>query len=502
MSSGAGVVAALDDVLDRLAAADPAGLSDLALVRRIAAVQQRLNRLHGLLLRDIALAHGRGAAAADGFASTQALLRRRCRLDGRAAAQHVAVAATVGELPDTAAALTGGDIAVGHAAAICQARRDLGSQVLAGGAEQLLLAEARAQPAGHVWRLARVLRDRLDPDGDRDARMFRDRWLDVARTLHGMVSIQGMLDPATGELLMTALGTFTPPPDRPATSPTDGGPADAGAADAGATGAGATGAGVTGAGPLGSTGPAGAGLLGGGLGCDSRTAGQRRADGLADLCRAALGAADGPLTGEHRPHVTLTVDLDTLRRPDQPQDPNTADPPEHHARELTPAGRRHGEAVPSAPQSVETVPGGSVPGGAVLGPAAEPISAATARRLACDAGVIPAVLGSRGEPLDIGRLSRTVPAGMRRALHLRDRGCRFPGCDQPPHRTDAHHIRHWARHGPTSLANLVLLCAFHHWLVHEGQWTLHYDPAADILTTRRPDGTPYDLTSGPPGHSP
>lgn len=96
---------------------------------------------------------------------------------------------------------------------------------------------------------------------------------------------------------------------------------------------------------------------------------------------------------------------------------------------------------------------------------------ATARRLACDAGIIPMILGSRGEPLDVGRLSYTVPAGMRRALARRDGGCSFPGCTRRPRRCHAHHLAHWVEGGETRLENLALLCRFHHHLIHHGGWT-------------------------------
>ena len=129
----------------------------------------------------------------------------------------------------------------------------------------------------------------------------------------------------------------------------------------------------------------------------------------------------------------------------------------------------------------------------------EPVCIETARRLACDAGIIPVVLGSRGEPLDIGRLSRTVPTGMRRALELRDGGCRFAGCDRPAHWCEAHHILFWARGGPTCLTNLVLLCRHHHAMVHEGQWHLTMHPITLEVRVRRPDGTRHDLTSWPRG---
>ncbi|MCD2194887.1 HNH endonuclease [Actinomycetospora endophytica] len=101
-----------------------------------------------------------------------------------------------------------------------------------------------------------------------------------------------------------------------------------------------------------------------------------------------------------------------------------------------------------------------------------PADVAAARRLACDAKIIPAVLGSRGEPLDIGRAAYAVPPAIWRALLLRDRGCAHPGCRRRASRTHAHHIWHWIDDGPTSLENTVLLCRYHHQLVHHGDWQI------------------------------
>ena len=83
------------------------------------------------------------------------------------------------------------------------------------------------------------------------------------------------------------------------------------------------------------------------------------------------------------------------------------------------------------------------------------------------------VLSPDSEPLDVGRRTPVVSAGMRRALIVRDRHCRFPGCDRPPSYCDAHHIVHWAKGGPTSMANTILLCRRHHRLIHDhGGFTL------------------------------
>jgi hypothetical protein len=96
------------------------------------------------------------------------------------------------------------------------------------------------------------------------------------------------------------------------------------------------------------------------------------------------------------------------------------------------------------------------------------VSAETSRRLACDAAVVRATRAADGAVLDVGRRTRTVPPSLRRALEIRDRGCRFPACGA--RYTDAHHVRHWADGGETSLSNCLLLCSHHHRLVHEGGW--------------------------------
>jgi hypothetical protein len=95
------------------------------------------------------------------------------------------------------------------------------------------------------------------------------------------------------------------------------------------------------------------------------------------------------------------------------------------------------------------------------------ISAETARRLACDASVVAIIENEQGEPLNVGRKTRTISSPLRRFLNARDRGCRFPGCTNTRY-VDAHHIHHWADGGETKPSNLVSLCRFHHRKVHEG----------------------------------
>jgi hypothetical protein len=100
------------------------------------------------------------------------------------------------------------------------------------------------------------------------------------------------------------------------------------------------------------------------------------------------------------------------------------------------------------------------------------VSAETSRRLSCDAAVVMVEHARDGSILNVGRRTRSIPPALRRALESRDRGCRFPGCGR--RFTDGHHVQHWIDRGETSLSNCLLLCRFHHRLVHEGGWRVEW----------------------------
>ena len=114
--------------------------------------------------------------------------------------------------------------------------------------------------------------------------------------------------------------------------------------------------------------------------------------------------------------------------------------------------------------------------------------------MACDAGLVPTVSDGDGGVLDIGRRTRAIPPSIRRALWLRDRGCRFPGC---PHTRflHGHHIRHWLHGGETRLDNLVLLCPRHHQLVHEDGFTIDLQEDGTIAVCA-PTGTRLPAVPG------
>ena len=128
------------------------------------------------------------------------------------------------------------------------------------------------------------------------------------------------------------------------------------------------------------------------------------------------------------------------------------------------------------------------------------VCAETSRRMACDAAVVGMVHGRDGEVLSVGRKTRTIPPHIRRALEERDRGCRYPGCGN--RFTEAHHVRHWADGGETSLANTVLLCRRHHRLLHEGRAKMALDRhGTAVFFTRQgePIGSVPPAVAGPVG---
>ncbi|MFC3896189.1 DUF222 domain-containing protein [Lentzea rhizosphaerae] len=180
---------------------------------------------------------------------------------------------------------------------------------------------------------------------------------------------------------------------------------------------------------------------------DVRFAPEREGDAFCEVVSLALRADHHRVQGGERVQLTITVDYDNLRT-------------------AIGTGRLdNGEHVPMN----------------------------QIRKIACDSGVIPMVLGSRSQIYDVGHKTRTINAGLRRILIARDKGCTFPGCTRPPSHCEAHHIEHWSNGGQTNLGNLALLCRRHHDLVHHSDWQLrmtnglpHFHPPTFIDPQRRP----------------
>lgn len=129
-----------------------------------------------------------------------------------------------------------------------------------------------------------------------------------------------------------------------------------------------------------------------------------------------------------------------------------------------------------------------------------PISAASVERLACDCNLTRILLSSDSAVIDVGRSKRVVSGAARRALNARDKGCRWPGCERPAAWSSAHHVVHWAQGGGTDLANLVLLCGRHHWMVHEGRWQLVKTDGGGIHAIP-PTSSLFAVARSPGGHA-
>ena len=187
---------------------------------------------------------------------------------------------------------------------------------------------------------------------------------------------------------------------------------------------------------------------------DPRPAHQRRADALVEIIGRGVAAPEGQQTTD-KAKVVVTIDYDTLadRLTPTATTPDTTASTDHadRAEDATApgeSGRAAGARAAAARAGFRAGPGA----GFGVSATGDVLSPATVRRLACDASLIPAVLGGHGEPLDVGRRHRLVTPAIRTALILRDRGCSFPGCTVPAAWTDAHHLTHWIDGGRTSLA--------------------------------------------------
>lgn len=176
---------------------------------------------------------------------------------------------------------------------------------------------------------------------------------------------------------------------------------------------------------------------------DPRAPATRRADALLELVRCAVGSDDVP--ARNKTSVVVTIGLDALQE------------------RCRGAGLTLGDDL---------------------------LTVATVRRLACDAQVVPAVLGTRGEVLELGQAQRLFSRAQIRHLWLRDQGCTFPGCTRPPKWADGHHLVHWADGGATDVGNGALLCQAHHTVVHRNRY------AGEVVDGPRGPYVRWDLTPG------
>ncbi|MEO3772804.1 DUF222 domain-containing protein [Micromonospora sp. B9E7] len=348
-------------------------------------LQQRLAAVTLTLVREI---DGRGTARAQGASTTAVWLRERLHLTIPAARRLVdlATALDTGN-PGVRQALADADITLDQARVIADTvttvQESAGTEAADKAVGVLVDWAAQFDPS-LLRRLGTRILDHVAPDladaaaaaalAAEAARATRDRHVTISEQTDGRLRLSGTLDAEAAALLRAAIDPLSAP-----------------------------------AGPD-----------------DTRCAGQRRHDALADVCRLALRTGDLPDSGGDPAQIVVTTNYDGLTR---------------------------------------QLGNGALDIGLHLTPD-------TVRRLACDATILPAVLGGTGQVLDVGRQRRLITGPLRRALVLRDRGCAFPGCDRPPRWCAAHHIHHWADGGTTSLDNAVLLCGHHHRHVHHSDWTV------------------------------
>jgi len=445
---------ARDAALAELARLDPTALGAAALMGQITDLASFISQAQGQLTRLTATLDTTGGAAEAGHKSASAFLRTQCGLAPGRAAAMVATARGLRELEATEKALHAGAISFDQAQIIVQAATGLGEA--AGPAEQVLLDHAPGLDTARLRQFADEVAHRADPDAaeEREKKRWDKRHLSFGLTLDNTGVLSGSCgDAVSYEIVRTAAEAFSPP----------------------------------------------AGQL------DTRTAAQRRMDGLVAACKAALDGGSAPERHGSAPHITVLVKDETLAQA-----------------AATEAAAQGAGVAPGYPAAAAQ--GAGADGGQGVGPgqvsalvrpaaaAAAPLAGAppgqtghgtmlTARQVLalCCGAQVSAIRWRDGLPLDVGRTARSEPPGLRRALEARDRGCRWTECGALAAWATAHHIRPWSKGGATSLDDLALFCHLHHhYFIHILGWTITGDPNG-ILYFTNPGGW-LTLESPLPSH--
>jgi hypothetical protein len=334
----------------------------------------------------------------------------RTGIDLGAAREKVRAARALERLPLTSAAMSRGELSFSQVRALSRAAEP--------ETESALLELARGSTVAQLERMVRAWKKGSRSDEAATAReRYESRTLSVFPDDDGMYAVRGRLTPELGALLMRAIeaaGDALFREQQPASSPAE----------------------------------------------RERAAAQRRADAIGLLAERALAAGFGTAV----PAAAQPADGGAGRASGIAA-PTTGSVPISGTR-----AQRYQVIVHVDPATL-SADSDVAPGRAELEDGTN-VSAETCRRLACDASIVSVAHDRDGSVLDVGRRTRTIPPALRRALEVRDRGCRFPGCGL--RFTDAHHVRHWADGGETSLSNCLLLCTYHHTLVHERGWRVEW----------------------------
>ena len=425
-----------------LAGADVVGWSDEQVRDGLCALLAEVNRLDAIVATVVASFETRGVSERDGFRTTRSWLMAFGRMSQGAASGWLARGRLHRALPALSAAALDGEVSAEQLRTVGDLAGHVGLDAVR-DVDAILAGLAAAAPPSDVELACRRIRAHLDPDGaEPDPEAAQRRGLSIAR-VGSLFSVRGRLDLEGGATLATALDALTQPPS----------------AD------------------------------------DPRTAAQRRADAMVELARQALVGGTLPTVGGVRPQLGLLLTPATLMSArDQAGLPRPRPGGDHDA--TTPAdGPAAGLSVRDGLDCAGVPPAPDLPWSSWAGE----LPVAVAQRLACDCEVWRVVLDpATGLPLEVGRAHRIVPTWMRKALHARDRGCRWPGCTLPAAWTQVHHLIAWYHGGHTDINNCLLLCTFHHGLVHEGlpanqRWRIELDPHTGEVHVWRPNGEPYEL---------
>lgn len=458
----AGVVARLEETAAELAHLEARGEPSGVLTDVVEALSRVEARVEALRAKVIAAVEADGTWTLDGSRSLQGWVRRR---SGRSAPE---VSATIGlaralrdHLPQTAVALTAGEISVDHARVLARqatktaACREMLSHPELG--EAFLLDQAHTWDATVFHRVVKHWALRADPEAaDRSWREDAGKeQFSLARTLDGW-SGRLWLSEVNGALLNEALQAWS------------GTPAVA----------------------------------------DLRTPGQRRAAALVEVAGAVLDSGRVQASARIRPHLAITADVTTLnalleaqRSPERDGgDRGTAD---DHGSSFGSGGSFDDRNGPG--------PGGAVVEDEVLEritaaldyaqlvgvePAAlgdgTPLPFSVFAQLVCESHVHRVLFSAAGEVLDVGRQARLFTPAQTRGVLARDVSCRFPRCTAPPGAGEVHHALHYASGGDTEIGNGVLLCRYHHSLVHRLGLTIEREETRWVF--RRPAGELYGTT--------
>ena len=385
---------------------------------RVRALVTLKRQLEQRLLTELASFDRQGFADGYGFPSTASWLRAVSLLDNRHAAQMVSCARTAAALPLLNAEFEAGRVGAEHLEALTRQTRKVPTDEVCRHDETLRDLSVGAKPSELAVAgkaIAAVWRHDLAEDGQ--ARLREIRRFDFSPTFDGLWHVDGLLPVEVG----AELAVLIQPLARPRGAE------------------------------------------------DERTATQRRADAFAELLDMSLRLAPLPDVAGERPRLTVVVTAGTGRGGSGLGCPGD-----------TVADMLGRDGLHQALIADGTVMAAFTTGSAanVVGSQGS-LSPETLARLACEADINVAAVNRGGEVLNLGRSSRFPNLVQRRALVVRDRGCVFPGCDRPPAACIAHHLVFWSQGGRTDLANLALVCHYHHHVIHEDHWSLVRLPPAD-----------------------